>query len=97
MPMPAPVRDHFGAGLDYQDKLARFLENHDEPRAAATFPWPRHQAAAIVTFLAPGLRFFQQGQLEGARVRVPTHLCRAPVEPPDADDRGLLCAGSWRC
>ena len=33
-----PVREHFHAGLDYQDKLARFLENHDEPRAAATFP-----------------------------------------------------------
>ena len=31
------VREHFYAGLDYQDKLARFLENHDEPRAAATF------------------------------------------------------------
>ncbi len=33
-----PVREHLLAGLDYQDKLARFLENHDEPRAAATFP-----------------------------------------------------------
>ena len=32
-----PVREHLHAGLDYQDKLARFLENHDEPRAAATF------------------------------------------------------------
>ena len=32
-----PVREHFHAGLDYQNKLARFLENHDEPRAAATF------------------------------------------------------------
>jgi hypothetical protein len=30
----APVRGHLLAGLDYQDKLARFLENHDEPRAA---------------------------------------------------------------
>ena len=29
-----PVREHFHAGLDYQNKLARFLENHDEPRAA---------------------------------------------------------------
>jgi len=25
------VREHFYAGTDYQDKLARFLENHDEP------------------------------------------------------------------
>jgi glycosidase len=76
-----PIRDHLRAGLDYQDKLARFLENHDEPRAAFEFPWPKHMAAAVVTFLSPGLRFFHQGQLEGARVRVPTHLCRGPVEP----------------
>ena len=26
-----PVREHLGAGLDYQDRLARFLENHDVP------------------------------------------------------------------
>lgn len=31
-----PVRDHLRAGLDFQDHLARFLENHDEPRAAAS-------------------------------------------------------------
>lgn len=77
----APVRGHLLAGLDYQDKLARFLENHDEPRAAARFPWPQHAAAAIITFLSPGLRFFHQGQFDGARLRIPTHLCRGPVEP----------------
>ena len=60
-----PIRGHLLAGLDYQDKLARFLENHDEPRAASEFPWPQHQAAAIITFLSPGLRFFHQGQFEG--------------------------------
>jgi glycosidase len=80
-----PIRDHLLAGLDYQDELARFLENHDEPRAAAEFPWPQHQAAAIVTFLSPGQRFFHQGQFEGARVRVPTHLGRGPVEPANPD------------
>ena len=76
------VRAHLGAGLDYQDRLARFLENHDEPRAAAVFPWPRHQAAAIVTFFAPGLRFFHQGQFEGAQVRVPVHLRRGTARSP---------------
>jgi len=76
-----PIRDHLLAGLDYQDKLTRFLENHDEPRATFEFSWPQHQAAAIITYLSPGLRFFYQGQSEGARVRVPTHLCRGPVEP----------------
>ena len=79
------IRAHLGAGLDYQDGLSRFLENHDEPRAAAVFPWPRHRAAAIVTYFAPGLRFFHQGQLEGAQVRVPVHLRRAPSEARNAD------------
>jgi hypothetical protein len=80
-----PIRDHLLAGLDYQDKLARFLENHDEPRAASEFSWPQHQAAAIITYLCPGLRLFYDGQLEGARVRVPTHLCRGPVEPTNPE------------
>jgi hypothetical protein len=78
-----PVRDHFLAGLDYQDRLARFLENHDEPRAAATFAPGQHQAAAVLTYLSPGLRFFHQGQLEGRRKRISPHLVRAPGEPVD--------------
>lgn len=97
------IRGHLQAGLDYQSKLARFLENHDEPRAASSFSWAQHQAAAIATFFAPGLRFFHQGQFEGARVRLPVHLCRAPVEPPNPDivafyDRllsALIDEGAW--
>jgi hypothetical protein len=77
------VREHLKAELDYQGKLARFLENHDEPRAAATFAPGMHQAAAVVTFLTPGLRFFHQGQLEGRRKRISPHLVRAPQEPVD--------------
>lgn len=76
-----PIREHFYAGLDYQDKLARFLENHDEPRAAAAFPAGKHEAAAVVTFLAPGLRFFHQGEFEGRLKRISPHLGRAPEEP----------------
>lgn len=78
-----PVREHFWAGLEYQDKLSRFLENHDEPRAAATFPSEVHEAAAVLTFLSPGLRFFHQGQFEGRRKRISPHLIRAPVETVD--------------
>ena len=83
------IRDHLSAGLDYQDKLARFLENHDEPRVAAEFSWPQHQAAAVITFLSPGLRFFHQGQFQGARVRVPAHLCRAPSEQTDTESQAF--------
>ena len=76
-----PVREHLHAGLDFQARLARFLENHDEPRAAATFSPEMHQAAAAITFLAPGLRFFHQGQFEGRTARISPHLVRGPEEP----------------
>jgi hypothetical protein len=103
-----PVHDHLAAGLDYQDHLARFLENHDEPRAAATFAPALHEAAAIVTYLSTGLRFFHHGQFDGRRVRISPHLVRAPAEPVDHRLRGfydrLLAVlrrpavrdGSWR-
>jgi hypothetical protein len=76
-----PVREHLLAGLDYQRRLARFLENHDEARAAAAFPPGMHEAAAVVTYLSPGLRFFQEGQFEGRVCRVSPHLVRRPIEP----------------
>jgi len=78
-----PAREHLCAGLDYQSKLARFLENHDEPRAAESFAPGPHEAAAIITFLSPGLRFFHQGQFEGRNKRISPHLVRAPLEPAD--------------
>ena len=78
-----PVRDHLRADFGYQSKMARFLENHDEPRAAATFSPGVHEAAAIITFLSTCLRFFHQGQFEGRRKRISPHLVRAPKEPVD--------------
>jgi hypothetical protein len=62
----------------------RFLENHDEPRAAAVFSHGIHEAAAAITFLAPGLRFFHQGQFEGRKKRISPHLGRGPSEPIDS-------------
>ena len=75
-----PVRDHLRADPNYQCGMARFLENHDEPRAAATFSPGTHQAAAVITFLSQGLRFFHQGQFEGRQKRISPHLVRAPQE-----------------
>ncbi|HYR10685.1 MAG TPA: alpha-amylase family glycosyl hydrolase [Longimicrobium sp.] len=102
------VRGHLTAEPDFQRRLARFLENHDEPRAAATFPPPVHAAAAVVSFLAPGLRLLHEGQLEGRRVKTSVHLGRRPDEPADAEiapfyTRLLEClrrpeaaGGEWR-
>jgi len=104
----ASVRGHLMAGLDFQSRLARFLENHDEPRAAATFPPGMHEAAAVITFLSPGLRFFHQGQFEGCRKRISPHLVRGPREPIDERLRSfyerllevlrrpVLREGAWR-
>jgi len=78
-----PVREHFNREIDYQDKLARFLENHDEPRAAATFSHDVHRAAAVISYLTPGLRFFHQGQFDGRQKRISPHLVRGPQEPVD--------------
>jgi hypothetical protein len=80
-----PVREHLHAAPDYQIKLARFLENHDEPRASASFDPAAHRAAAVITFFLPGLRFFHQGQLEGRKKRISPHLVRGPEEAPDRE------------
>jgi hypothetical protein len=77
------VREHFWTSGDYQSKSARFLENHDEPRSASVFPPDAHRAAAVLTFLCPGLRFFHQGQLQGWQRKIPVQLCRAPEQPAD--------------
>ncbi len=102
------VRDHFRADPEFQKKSARFLENHDEPRAASTFPPEMHRPAAILTFLCTGLRFFHDGEFEGRKKKVSMHLGRRPDEKLDPAihefyDHLLACVhrpetrdGEWR-
>ena len=78
-----PVRQHLEAAPPFRDRTLHFLENHDEPRAAAVFPLEVHRAAAVVSFLVPGLRFFHEGELEGRRARAAIHLARRMAEKPD--------------
>lgn len=75
------VRRHLGADMTFQKRCARFTENHDEPRAAASFPHPISLAAAVVTYVVPGLRFFHDGQFEGRRIKLPIQLGRRADEP----------------
>jgi hypothetical protein len=75
--------------MEFQKRSARFLENHDEPRAANVFTREKHKAAAVLTFLCPGLRFIHQGQMEGCTRRTPVHLGRGPVEPVDSNLYGF--------
>ena len=71
------VRLHLCADLAYQEKLLRFIENHDEPRAAATFSPAKERAAAVTMATLPGARLFHEGQFEGRKVRLPVFLAQA--------------------
>ncbi|NEB00852.1 alpha-amylase family glycosyl hydrolase [Streptomyces sp. SID13726] len=77
------VRAHLGADLSYQRGLVRFLENHDEPRAAAVLIGDRERAAAVAVATLPGATLWHEGQFEGRRVRPPVFLRRRPREPVD--------------
>jgi glycosidase len=77
------IRQHLDADAAYQQKLIRFIENHDEPRAAAVFCSPKAQAAAVTVSTLQGAVLFHDGQFEGRRVRLPVFLRRRPGEPTD--------------
>jgi hypothetical protein len=79
------IRLHLAADLGYQNKLVRFIENHDEPRAAATFTPEKSRAAAVAFATLPGARLFHQGQFEGRRIKLPVQLGRQPEEAVDED------------
>jgi glycosidase len=83
------VHGHLSGDVGYQRKLVRFLENHDEPRAAATFPPDKARAAAVTTLGQTGARLVHEGQLDGRRVQLPVFLARRPDEEPDADLRAF--------
>lgn len=77
------VRGHLATDLDYQERLIRFIENHDEPRAAAIFTGEQARAAAVAALTLPGAKLLHQGQFEGYLVRLPVFLSRRPEEPDD--------------
>jgi 1,4-alpha-glucan branching enzyme len=79
------IRLHLSADLSYQNQLLRFVENHDEPRAAAAFSPAKSRAAAAVVATTPGAKLFHQGQFEGRRIRLPVQLRRLPEEAVDED------------
>jgi len=77
------IRLHLCADLAYQGKLLRFIENHDEPRASATFSPEKQRATALTIATLPGTKLFHEGQFEGRKVRLPVFLGRRPDEPTD--------------
>lgn len=102
------VRLHLLADSAYQRGMVRFIENHDEPRAAATFSDEKGRAAAVAILTLAGARLLHEGQFEGRKVRLPVFLGRRPAEPVDehlaafyerllkAVNREVFRNGEWR-
>ena len=83
------VRAHLSADRQYQRRLVRFIENHDEPRAAAAFDERRQRVAAVTALTQAGARLVHDGQFDGRKVRLPVFLGRYPAEPADRDLHGF--------
>lgn len=77
------IRDHLLAGLDYQCKMVRFIENHDEARAMAAFGLERSRAAAVLAAALPGMKLIHEGQLEGRQLKLPVQLGYRSHEIPN--------------
>ncbi|MEI6639275.1 MAG: alpha-amylase, partial [Chlorobium sp.] len=73
---------HLLGNWEYQKHLCRFLENHDEPRAAEKIGL-NHKAAALVMLTSPGMHLIHQDQIYGFSKRIPVQLLRQATETSD--------------
>ena len=90
------MRGHLQADDDYQERLIRFIENHDEPRAAATFAPAKARAAAVVMSTLQGARLYHDGQFDGARTHMPVFLGARPGRTARRRSAGVLSAPAAR-
>lgn len=74
------VRTHLQADWDYQRKLLRFIENHDEKRAIISLGEDKSMAAAIIALTLPGARLIHEGQNFGYKIKLPVQLGRRILE-----------------
>jgi len=71
-----------GNSAYFASHSAHFIDNHDEPRGASYFgSWWRSDAAALLTYTLPGMRFFYMGDFEGYVNKLDVHLRREASEP----------------
>jgi hypothetical protein len=76
------VRGHLRGDPNYQARLVRFVENHDEPRVASAFG-DRARVVAVSALTQMGARLIHDGQSAGRRIRLPVFLGRYPEEAVD--------------
>lgn len=77
---PSQVSAHLSADPTYQQRMVRFIENHDEKRASVAFSTRKELLAAITMSTIPGAKLFHEGQMEGRRIHTPVFLRRRAEE-----------------
>ena len=97
------IRQHLaGASLEFQQKLIRFIENHDERPASEYFqPQERQWMAAVAVATLPGASLWYDQQFEGRWGKLPVQLNR-PITARSfyrrllaATDRPAIRQGTW--
>jgi hypothetical protein len=86
---PSEVLAHLRADPAWQQRCIRFVENHDEVRAASVLDPAAHRMALVAVLTLPGIALVHEGGPDGRRVRVPVTLGRRPVEPLDPELRAF--------
>jgi hypothetical protein len=84
---PREVHGHLRAEKLYQKRSARFIDNHDEQPSLVTFGRQKAMAAAVVVSTIKGLRFYNDNQLDGIKVRPPLQLKEVYERIPDLEIR----------
>lgn len=77
------IYQHLLAELSFQERSIRFIENHDEARAAASLGISKSRAAAVLICTVPGAVLLHDGQFVGNRVKLPVQISRGPQERPN--------------
>lgn len=76
----AAIRAHLRADAEFQRRSVRFIENHDERRAAAAFGTMRGKAYAVLIATLPGATLLHDGQFTGRKIKLPVQIGRQPDE-----------------
>lgn len=102
------IEHHLDTEVEKQGSLLRFIENHDEQRAATIFNTPKAIVAAIALSTLPGAKLYHLGQFEGRKVKLPVFLRRWTQETEISEwkniyarlvrlaDSPLIKRGEWK-
>jgi hypothetical protein len=87
--IPHEIYLHLTADINYQKKLVRFIENHDELRSLTAFGKGKAETAATLFSTLPGMRLYFHGQLDGLKIKMPLQIRQTKSEAVDPEIRSF--------